>query len=415
MVLYSPKVTPTPAVNRQAKDRTSRIPDYLPAMAKRASKSKHVLLFLRRYRREIHQAIYDYARAKRWTVEFDSHLPKPWKGDGIIADWVSAAEIAQVRGAWQTPVVTRFHCRGHHIGRVCGDIKAIAEMGVNYFAMRGFQNMAGIDMSTWGEADPCMKFVQVACERGYEARHFCYAKSSDDHDFVSAVNRCRGFLRTLPRPCAVFLGGMHCANVVYRACELERISIPHELSILTNDDDALICETFQPQLSGISGEINHIGLAMAKMLDAMMTDPSHPGVTTSVPPEKIITRQSTDVLAVSHLPTARAINFIFENYGKLIGVEEVSRHAGISLNALHKNFRDHVGKVPSDFLREVRMSRAKELLEETDLTLDQIAKQTGYSCAMSFYTAFKRVFKLTPGAYRSQTLPDRERTGNPAT
>jgi LacI family transcriptional regulator len=158
----------------------------------------------------------------------------------------------------------------------------------------------------------------------------------------------------------------------------------------------------------MAGEINHIGLAMAKMLDGMMSRPSLTPATVVVPPEKIITRQSTDVLAVSHLPTARAINYIFENYAKLIGVEEVSRHSGISLNALHKNFRDYVGKVPSDFLREVRMNRAKELLEETDLTLDQIAKQTGYSCAMSFYTAFKRLFHMTPGGYRKQNLPSND-------
>ncbi|MEI9997972.1 MAG: helix-turn-helix domain-containing protein [Verrucomicrobiota bacterium] len=378
-------------------------------MAKRTAKSKHVLLFLRQYRREIHQAIYDYARAQRWTVEFHLHVPTNWRGEGIIADWVSPAEIAQIRDRRPIPVVTRLHSPGHRIGRVYGDIKAIADMGVNYFAMRGFHHMAGVDMFTWGEADPCLQFYETAKARGYDASHFCYAKSREDYDFAAAVTRTRAFLRGLPKPCAVFLGGMHCANIVYRACEMEKISIPHELSILTNDDDALVCETFQPQLSGIAGEINHIGLAMAKMLDAMMDDPTLQRPPAIVPPEKIITRQSTDVLAVSHLPTARAINFIFENYAKLIGVEEVSRHSGISLNALHKNFRDHVGKVPSDFLREVRMNRAKELLEETDLTLDQIAKQTGYSCAMSFYTAFKRLFHMTPGSYRSQSLPNQRR------
>ncbi len=380
---------------------------FLPAklMAKRTAKSKHVLLFLRQYRREIHQAIYNYARTQRWIVEFYLHVPTSWRGDGIIADWINATEVAQIRDDRPIPVVTRFHCAGDHIGHVCGDIKAIAEMGVNYFAMRGFRSMAGIDMCEWGDADPCLQFVEVANAKGYWASHFCYAKSPEDYDFIAAVNRVRVFLRALPKPCAVFLGGMHCANTVYRACELERISIPHEISILTNDDDALICETFQPQLSGIAGEINHTGMAMAKMLDGMMSRPAIPQLPVIVPPEKIITRQSTDVLAVSHLPTARAINFIFENYAKLIGVEEVSRYAGITLNALHKNFREHVGKVPSEFLREVRMNRAKELLEETDLTLDQIAKQTGYSCAMTLYAAFKRLFHLTPGAYRNQSSP----------
>ena len=137
------------------------------------------------------------------------------------------------------------------------------------------------------------------------------------------------------------------------------------------------------------------------MLHAMMANPSLNPPPALVAPEKIVQRQSTDVLAVSHLPTARAINFIFQNYSKLIGIQEVSRFADVSPNALQKYFREHVGKVPSDFLREVRMNRAKELLDETDLTLEQIAKQIGYSCAMSFYTAFKRLFRMTPGAYRA--------------
>ncbi len=60
------------------------------------------------------------------------------------------------------------------------------------------------------------------------------------------------------------------------------------------------------------------------------------------------------------------------------------------------------------------MNRAKELLEETDLTLDEIAKQTGYSCAMSFYTAFKRIFRVTPGAYRNESSVARERSASAA-
>ncbi len=380
-------------------------------MPPRHTKPRHVLLYLRQYRREIHQAIYDFARVHRWTVEFHLHLPVAWRGEGVIADWVSASEIAQLRNHKHIPVVTRFHCDdSSNIGRVSGDIKAIAEMGVNYFVMRGFRNMAGVDMWTWGDADPCRAFVDHAREKGFNTAYFCYARSSEDYDFNAAVAKLRVFFRELPKPCAVFLGGMHCANIAYRAAELERISIPHQLSILTNDDDPLVCETFQPQLSGIAGEINHIGLAMAKMLDGMMSKQAQHRSHAVVPPEKIVTRQSTDVLAVAHLPTARAINFIFENYAKLIGVEQVGRHSGMSLNALHKNFVEHIGKVPSDFLREVRMNRAKELLEETDLTLDEIAKQTGYSCAMSFYTAFKRIFRVTPGAYRNESSVAREKS-----
>ena len=368
---------------------------------------KKILLVFQSYRREIHQAIFEYAQSHDWVLEYFTYFPKGWKGDGILTDQIASRELEAVRQGEPIPVVTRTHCKGRRIGNVFGDVDAIAEMAADYFQRRGFRNLAGIDKSTW-EFDPCRRFIELVKHRGLEAEHFCWGDNSDDNDHPQALRRTRKFVKNLPKPAAIFLGGMYCANIVFRACEAEKISIPHEVAILTNDDDPFICEAFHPRLSGISGEINHIGLAMARMLDRMMADQNLKPSPCLTAPEKIITRQSTDVLAVSHVPTAKAINYIFENYSKLIGVEDVSRQAGLSLNVLQRNFRQYVGKVPNEFLREVRMNRAKELLEETDDTLEQIARQTGYGCAMTFYTAFKRIFKMTPGAYRRQTRSDSE-------
>lgn len=366
---------------------------------------KKILLVFRSYRREIHQAIFDYALAHEWLAEYFPEAPERWRGDGILADYLDEEALSKIRGNSLIPVVMRHYCEGPRIGKVFGDIDSIAEMAVDYFQRRGFRDLAGIDKYTW-EFDPCRRFVELAIRRGFPADHYYWARSFNDDDFARALSNVRKYVRTLPKPCGIFLGGMYCANVVFRACAMEKIRIPHEVAILTNDDDPLVCEAFQPRLSGISGEINHIGLAMARMLDAMMSDSRLDPPPSFIAPEKVITRQSTDVLAVPHLPTARAISFIFENYSKLIGVKEVSRQTGLSLNALQHNFLKYVGKAPSEFLREMRMNRAKELLEETELTLEQIARQTGYSCAMTFYTAFKRVFKVTPGSYRSQTRAD---------
>ncbi|HEX4085302.1 MAG TPA: helix-turn-helix domain-containing protein [Chthoniobacteraceae bacterium] len=369
---------------------------------------KNILLVLRNYRREIHEAVFDYAQTRGWLLEYFPKAPGRWRGDGILTDYLSDKELAQVRGKSRIPVVMRQYSEAERVGAVFGDMDAIAEMAVEYFQNRGIRTVAGIDRFVW-KFDPCRRFIDHAKRQGFKAEHFCWGESRDEENYAGAVMTLRKYLRQLSKPCGIFLGGMHCANMVYRACAMEKIQIPKDLAILTNDDDPLVCESYEPRLSGIAGEINHIGLEMARMLDRMMADPDLKPKAMFIAPQKVITRQSTDILAVPHPATAKAIHYIFESYGKLIGVEDVSRHAGLSLNALQFNFRRYVGKAPSEFLRQIRMNRARELLEESEATLQQIARQTGYSSAMALYIAFKREFKQTPGAYRRESRADPSR------
>ncbi len=318
----------------------------------------------------------------------------------MMVDFISETDLRRLRGDSSIPLVTRGDVKGARVGRVVGDVDAIARMAVDYFQERGFRSMACIDQRSW-EFDPCHHFVRLARSRKHRVVSLHFAPNEqDDYDHGRALARVRQFLGDLEKPSAIFLGGLHCANLVYRACHSLRIQIPQQLAILTNDDDPVVCSGFTPHLSGVTGESSHIGLAMARMLEGMMdgTEPT-PGPL-PIPPEKIVTRQSTDILSVSHPATAQAISYIFANYSRMIGVAEISRHIGLSPNTLQRSFREHLGKMPNEFLRDTRMRRAKELLEESELSLREIAPQIGYSCSMTFYSAFKRIFEITPGEYR---------------
>ena len=54
------------------------------------------------------------------------------------------------------------------------------------------------------------------------------------------------------------------------------------------------------------------------------------------------------------------------------------------------------------FIRVVRMEKAKELLENTDLTVKDIAEKTGYTSANSFCRAFRRVTGMNTSEYRKK-------------
>ena len=66
-------------------------------------------------------------------------------------------------------------------------------------------------------------------------------------------------------------------------------------------------------------------------------------------------------------------------------------------------FKEVSGENFSAYLERVRMKNAHALLSETNLSIDEIAKRTGYNSSDTFRKAFKRFHGITPLAYRIST------------
>jgi len=67
------------------------------------------------------------------------------------------------------------------------------------------------------------------------------------------------------------------------------------------------------------------------------------------------------------------------------------------------------GKAPTEYLNELRISRAKELLVDTKDKILQIALQSGFESLSTFYTQFRKVAGVSPNEYRGAAA-DKEQT-----
>ncbi|MDQ3440870.1 MAG: helix-turn-helix transcriptional regulator, partial [Planctomycetota bacterium] len=114
------------------------------------------------------------------------------------------------------------------------------------------------------------------------------------------------------------------------------------------------------------------------------------------------TRQSTDVLAIADPDVAAAVRYIRERACGGITVPDVLRRVPLSRSVLERRFRKYLGRSPQAEIRAVRIKRCKQLLVETDLPLDRIARLGGFEHAEYFSVVFKRVAGQTPGAYRRE-------------
>ena len=73
---------------------------------------------------------------------------------------------------------------------------------------------------------------------------------------------------------------------------------------------------------------------------------------------------------------------------------------GFSVSYFSALFKKETGEGFAKYLTRVRMERAKELLQETNLPVAEICSQVGYSDLKHFNQTFKKVTSLSPGQYR---------------
>lgn len=106
----------------------------------------------------------------------------------------------------------------------------------------------------------------------------------------------------------------------------------------------------------------------------------------------------------SHLPIRAAKQYVRENYGNQVSLEDVAEAIGLSPAYFSTMFKKEMGINFSDFLISCRMEAAKELLKTTDIPIAEVAEKVGYKDSRYFSKTFNKVEGLKPSAYRKLYL-----------
>lgn len=99
-------------------------------------------------------------------------------------------------------------------------------------------------------------------------------------------------------------------------------------------------------------------------------------------------------------PVTRMMRYIEEHATTKLKVEDVARHAGLSISRSVHLFKESVGKTMMEYAQEIRLSAAIERMKYTTMTLEQIAEDCGFGTYPYFHRVFKKKYGLAPGAYR---------------
>lgn len=127
-------------------------------------------------------------------------------------------------------------------------------------------------------------------------------------------------------------------------------------------------------------------------------------------PGHVVTRQSSDVLAIHDEAIAKAVRYIREDSDKSIKVNDVLSASGISRRSLELKFIEHVGATPLEEIHRMH-DRIKQLLVETDMSIAELARQTGFRYQEYFARFFKQRTGLTPTKFRRMNRDRRSSLG----
>ena len=102
----------------------------------------------------------------------------------------------------------------------------------------------------------------------------------------------------------------------------------------------------------------------------------------------------------------QAAEYLSDELHNVRSIQDIARHFGLSRNHFTRIFTGFWHMTPQDYLITQRIRRAKNLLVNSDSSIEEIADSLGYSDCFFFSRQFKEKTGMSPGAYRRQRTPD---------
>jgi LacI family transcriptional regulator len=117
-------------------------------------------------------------------------------------------------------------------------------------------------------------------------------------------------------------------------------------------------------------------------------------------PRGVVTRRSTDLVASDDEDVCRALRHIRDNACRGLQVAGVLSFMAMSRASLQQRMKQVAGRTIHQEIQRVRLSRAKDLLAMSEMTIKQVARESGFASVQYMTRVFRAVTGETPGRYR---------------
>lgn len=343
------------------------------------------------YNHATHSGIARYARDAGWILDNHSvhigHHPLLHSIDGVICSLYGQPELTSlVRGMTKPVVDLQWQVKSLDLPRVLSDNRTAGEVVARHFLERGFRQFAFAAPDAHGHfasSERLEGFRSMLDAAGHGLTVLDGRKAVKELR-AGSMYKCAGWLSgrlaAIPKPFAVFCTNDDFAVEVLDGCAMAGILVPEEAAVVGCDNDELICPLASVPLTSVDLDLEEVAYRGAELLDTLMDGRRPPRRVVRVPCRGVITRRSSDILAVGHPGVAKALRFILDRYSDpLIGVGDAAAAAGMSRRGLGLAFHRLTGRHVGAEISRVRLENAMAMLSNGKYKATDVAAACGYS------------------------------------
>jgi LacI family transcriptional regulator len=302
------------------------------------------------------------------------------------------------------PAVDVMHPRGHEYSVDFDDV-ATGAMAAEHLLERSLERFAYVGMGNE---------ISLARQDGFTARlrrdeRDARITNSDRPDLHSgtwdeAEDRLalRKWLAGLERPTGVLAFNDQTAQVTIEEALEAGLDVPNDLAVVGVDNHFMRCEFSLISITSVDRAADQAGFEAGRMLDELLQGRTPDPARVLVEPRGVVTRRSTDMLAVKDPLVARALACIRDRACEGLSVEDLAGVMQVSRSTLEKRFRAAVAHSPHEWIRRRRLGEVRRLLRETDLPLADVAVRCGFASLQYLSAAFRRAEGIPPTQYRKR-------------
>lgn len=330
---------------------------------------------------------------------------KKWGADAIIAQFTDI-DLSFLNQLNIPIIVQNYKERSSGISNLTGDYFGTGVMAANFFLHKGYKSFAyyGLTDTVWGR-ERGEGFKKAVSIRGYDVYEFNNRKRIPSEKWSFDVELVSKWLKSLPKPIALFACDDYYALQITEVCKMYDIDIPEEIAVLGVDNDKLLCDISDPQLSSIELDIENGGYEAGKLLHQFIEKKIVTPVDIIIKPVRIVPRASTERFAVSDKYIEQLLHYIDNNYRNPLSIDDLIRLVPFSRRILEKKFKKETDTSIYQYIQELRIDKFAELLVTTDLPLVEAAARTGFTDYKNISRIFVKAKKMTPLQYRKQFTP----------
>lgn len=347
-----------------------------------------------------------------WSFYWEpAGLEKAWPVlKTLDADGIIMRDVEKVREvlACGIPAVVVGHSRTEIPGliNVVTDSARIGQLAADHLLGCGFRQFgycgmvqSRIERTHWSQ-QRSESFAARLRDAGFGTHRYLARRITAPLSWSRERQLMARWLRTLPKPVGILACNDDRGQQVIDACRTAELQVPDQVAVMGVDNDELVCGLSDPPMSSVAIGFERAGYESAEALHLLIRGRQAVERKIIVAASHVVTRRSTNILAVEDPYVARALRFIRDHGRVPVSVTQVAQAAALSRRALEKRFRQSLARSVFSEIRRIRVEYISQLLAETTLPVSEVAEQLSFDGPHHIARYFRKERGMTPREFR---------------